>query len=212
MWLFIGLPVVSAVAGANPAAGSASPLRETNQTILVLGDSISAGYGIQREEGEQGWVELLQERLDTEGQRARVQNGSQSGWTTKDGRAWLPNLLDVHRPDIVIIELGGNDGLRGLPIDSIRQNLVAMIETAKARDARVIVVGMDVSPNMGQRYREEFRNIYTEVAETTHAALVPPFFDDFDETMLQQDVIHPTAEAQSVILDNIWPELQPMLR
>ena len=180
-----------------------------NQTILVLGDSISAAYGIQR---ERGWVALLESRLLMQRRGGRVVNASAGGWTTKDGLAQLPRLLDVHRPDIVIIELGGNDGLRGTPVHSIRGNLLTMVETAQFRGSRVVVVGMDVSPNMGHRYREEFRNIYTEVAETTRAALVPPFFDDFDETMLQEDDIHPTAEAQSVILDNIWHVLQPMLR
>ena len=201
--------MVSAFAGANPEAGSDSTSQEANQTILVLGDSISAAYGIQREEG---WVALLEARLIGQGRVARVVNASAGGWTTEDGLAQLPKLLDVHPPDIVIIELGGNDGLRGTPVRSIRANLVTMIETAKARDARVILVGMDVSPNMGHRYRAEFRDIYREVADTTRAALVPPFFDDFDETMLQRDQIHPTAEAQSVILDNIWRALQPLLR
>lgn len=203
--------MVSAVAGATPApdsrAGSSS--RDVDQTILVVGDSISAAYGIQR---EQGWVALLEERLDAQGRGASVVNGSTSGWTTSDGRAQLPRLLEYHWPDVVVIELGGNDGLRGLPLDSIRENLIAMIEMSQSRGARVLLVGMDVSPNMGPRYRTEFRSIYTEVADTTRAALVPPFFDDFDETMLQRDQIHPTAEAQSVILDHIWPELVPMLR
>lgn len=203
--------MVSAIAGASPATDprTGSSSRDVNQTILVLGDSISAAYGIQR---EQGWVALLQERLDERGFGARVENASTSGWTTSDGLAQLPKLLEYHRTDVVVMELGGNDGLRGIPIDSIRENLIAMIETSQAAGARVLLVGMDVSPNMGHRYRAEFRNIYTEVAETTRAALVPPFFDGLDETMLQEDDIHPTAEAQSVILDHIWLELQPMLR
>lgn len=203
--------MVSAVAGASPATDprASSSSRDVNQTILVLGDSISAAYGIQR---EQGWVALLEDRLDAPERGARVVNGSMSGWTTSDGRAQLPKLLEYHQPVVVVIELGGNDGLRGLPLDSIRENLIAMIETSQAAGARALLVGMDVSPNMGHRYRAEFRNIYTEVAETTRAALVPPFFDGFDETMLQEDDIHPTAEAQPVILDHIWPELQPMLR
>ncbi len=180
-----------------------------NQTILVLGDSISAAYGIQR---ERGWVALLRERLDERGRGARVVNASQSGWTTKDGLARLPRLLDHHRPDIVIVELGGNDGLRGLLLASIRANLIAMIETARARGARAILVEMEVSPNMGSRYTSAFKAIYTEVAKMTRAALVPSPFTGFDETMLQEDMIHPTAEAQSAILDNIWPELLPMLR
>ncbi len=175
----------------------------------MLGDSISAAYGIQR---EQGWVALLEARLDGQGRGTRVVNASASGWTTTDGLAQLPRLLDIHRPDVVVIELGGNDGLRGTPVHSIRANLVTMVETARIRGARVIVVGMDVSPNMGHRYREEFRDVYTEVADTSRATLVPSLFAGFDETMLQDDDIHPTAEAQSVILDNIWPVLQPMLR
>lgn len=203
--------MVSAVAGASPAtdprAGSSS--REVNQTILVLGDSISAAYGIQR---EQGWVALLQERLDERGFGARVENASTSGWTTSDGLAQLPRLIDYHRPDIVVIELGGNDGLRGLPLATIRANLISMVETSKAGGARVIIVGMEVSPNLGPRYTTAFENLYREVADRMRTALVPSLFTGFDETMLQRDQIHPTAEAQSAILDNIWPELQPMLR
>ena len=203
--------MVSAVAGANPAADSpaGSPSRDVNQKILVLGDSISAAYGIQREEG---WVTLLRERLDERGRGARVVNASTSGWTTSDGLAWLPMLLDHHRPDIVIIELGGNDGLRGLPLVSIRANLITMIETSKARGARVIVVGMEVSPNLGPRYTAAFQNLFREVTDKSRTALVPSLFARFDETMFQRDGIHPTADAQSVILNNIWPELLPMLR
>ena len=203
--------MLSAVAGANPAADSpaGSPSRDVNQKILVLGDSISAAYGIQR---EQGWVALLQQRLDARGRGARVVNASISGWTTSDGLAQLPRLLDYHRPDIVIIELGGNDGLRGLPLASIRANLITMIETSKARGARVIVVGMEVSPNLGPRYTAAFQNLFREVADNTRAALVPSLFARFDETMFQRDDIHPTVGAQPVILDNIWPALLPMLR
>ena len=157
-------------------------------------------------------MELLQQRLDEQERLTRVTNGSQSGWTTKDGLARLTKLLDAHRPDIVIIELGGNDGLRGIPLDSIRANLITMVETARARGARVLVVGMEVSPNLGPRWAAEFRDVYREVADTTQAALVPSLFAGFDETMFQGDQIHPTAEAQSVILDNIWPALAPMLR
>ena len=180
-----------------------------NQTILVLGDSISAAYGIQR---ERGWVALLQERLDASGRGTRVVNASTSGWTTSDGLARLPMLLSHHRPDIVIVELGGNDGLRGLPLASIRANLIAMIETARAREARVIVVGMEVSPNLGPRYTAAFQEIYRDVADRTRTTLVPSLFAGFDPSMLQRDGVHPTADAQSVILDNIWPELAPMLR
>ncbi len=180
-----------------------------NQTILVLGDSISAAYGIQR---ERGWVALLRERLDERGHGARVVNASTGGWTTSDGLARLPMLLSHHRPDIVIVELGGNDGLRGLPLASIRANLIAMIETARARGARVIVVGMEVSPNLGPRYTAAFQEIYRAVAERTRTTLVPSLFAGFDPSMLQRDGVHPTADAQSVILDNIWPELVPMLR
>ena len=203
--------MVSTVAGASPATDSrtGSLSRELNQTILVLGDSISAAYGIQR---EQGWVALLQERLKNRGFGARVENASTSGWTTSDGLAQLPRLLDYHRPDIVVLELGGNDGLRGLPLARIRANLLTMVESATARGARVVVVGMEVSPNMGPLYAPPFRAIYREVAAETRAALVPSLFDGFDPTMLQRDGVHPTAEAQPVILDNIWPKLAPMLR
>ena len=203
--------MVSAVAGASPAtdprAGSSS--RDVNQTILVLGDSISAAYGIQR---EQGWVALLQQRLDERSFDARVENASTSGWTTSDGLAQLPRLLDHHRPDIVVIELGGNDGLRGIPIDNIRANLTTMVGAAKAHGASVLVVGMEVSPNLGPRYTIAFENLYREVADRMRTALIPSLFARFDETMLQRDGIHPNADSQPVILDNIWPELLPMLR
>ena len=184
-------------------------MREVGQTILVVGDSISAAYGIQR---EQGWVALLEQRLDAQARGAHVVNGSTSGWTTSDGRAQLPKLLEYHRPDVVVIELGGNDGLRGLPLDSIRENLIAMIETSQSRGARVLVVGMEVSPNLGHRYTKAFHGLFGEVVDETRAALVPSLFAGFDETMLQRDQIHPTAEAQSAILDNIWPQLLPLLR
>ena len=203
--------MVFAVASATSAAGSRaeSPLREVNQTILVLGDSISAAYGIQR---EQGWVALLEARLRAQGRAALVVNASMSGWTTSDGLAQLPRLLEYHHPDIVVIELGGNDGLRGLPLASIRANLIAMIESSKAKGASVVVVGMEVSPNLGPRYTEAFQRIYRDVADKTRSALVPSLFARFDETMFQRDDIHPNAEAQSQILDNVWPELVPMLR
>ena len=175
---------------------------------MVVGDSISAAYGIQRDEG---WVALLRERLDARGRGARVEDASMSGETTSGGLARLPKLLDHHRPDIVVIELGGNDGLRGLPLETIRENLIAMIETSRSRGARVLLVGMEVSPNLGPRYTEPFRALFREVADETRAALVPSLFAGFDETMFQRDQIHPSAEAQPALLDNIWPELLPLL-
>ena len=179
-----------------------------DQTILVVGDSISAAYGIQRDEG---WVALLRQRLDARGGSARVEDASMSGETTSGGLARLPKLLDHHRPDIVVIELGGNDGLRGLPLETIRENLIAMIETSQSRGARVLLVGMEVSPNLGPRYTVPFRALFREVADETRAALVPSLFAGFDETMFQRDQIHPSADAQPALLDNIWPALLPLL-
>ena len=195
------------------AASGDAPATDTGKTVLVVGDSISAAYGLQTENGEPGWVQLLQERL---GPEHHVVNASISGDTTGGGLARLPKTLDVHKPDIVIIELGGNDGLRGYPIDAIRANLLAMTESVLAAGAKPLLAGMQMTPNLGPRYTQAFAALYAEIARDTGATLVPFLLEGvatperFDELM-QRDGIHPNAQAQVLLLDNVWPALLPFL-
>lgn len=178
---------------------------------MVFGDSLSAAYGVQSEEA---WVALLRERLDEEGlDQWQVVNASISGETTDGGLRRLPRLLDRNEPEVVIIELGGNDGLRGFPPDVIRRNLAAMIEQVNESGARALLVGMQIPPNYGQRYTRAFADIYPELAEEHETELVPFFLEGIydKEGMMQDDDIHPTAEAQGQLLENVWPVLEPML-
>jgi acyl-CoA thioesterase-1 len=179
--------------------------------LLVVGDSISAAYGLGN---GQGWVELLNRKLAADGYRYRVVNASISGDTTAGGRTRLPPLLAQHRPAIVVIELGGNDALRGGKLATTRDNLDAMVTAAKAAGAQVLVVGMEIPPNYGPAYAREFRDLFTSVAKAHKVALVPSFFAGFGEDlgMFQADRIHPTAQAQAHLLNNVWPVLKPMLR
>ncbi|MDK8465188.1 arylesterase [Marinobacter sp. SS13-12] len=184
----------------------------SQNTLMIFGDSLSAAYGVQTEEA---WVALLKERLDEEGfDQWQVVNASISGETTDGGLRRLPKLLDENEPDIVIIELGGNDGLRGFPPQVIRRNLSSMIEQVNETGARALLVGMQIPPNYGQRYTSAFAEIYPELADEQDTELVPFFLDGIydQEGMMQDDDIHPTAEAQSQLLENIWPVLEPMLR
>jgi acyl-CoA thioesterase-1 len=170
--------------------------------ILVLGDSISAAYGIQR---EAGWVALLEDRLSPQG--VSVVNASVSGETTGGGLARLPDALDLHDPSVVIIELGGNDGLRGYPIERIRENLQAMVNAADPQQRRIILVGMQIPPNYGRRYTEAFTGLFQDIA-TQHGLQLVPFFMEavaVQPSMMQRDGIHPTAEAQPLLLETIWP-------
>jgi acyl-CoA thioesterase-1 len=179
-------------------------------TILVLGDSISAGYGIKVEEG---WVSLLTQRLKTKGYGYRVVNASVSGETTSGGVNRLPRAVALHKPAIVVLELGGNDGLRGLPIATSRANLTRMIELAQKSGARVLMVGMKIPPNYGPRYSGEFERMFTDLAKRYQLPLVP-FFLDFvalDAALMQADGIHPNAKGQPRLLENLWPKLEPML-
>lgn len=177
----------------------------------MLGDSLSAEYGIAR---GSGWVTLLDERLKQEKIAAQVVNTSISGETTSGGNARLPSLLAQHRPDIVVIELGGNDGLRGLPLAATEANLQSMIVAAKKNKARVLLVGMRLPPNYGRDYTEKFFGMYAKLARAHQVALAPFLLEGIaDQTQLMQaDRIHPQAAAQPVMLDNVWPHLKPLLK
>ena len=179
----------------------------TQPSILIFGDSLSAAYGIGEDEG---WVTLLAERLIQENSKLQVINGSVSGETTTGGRARLPSLLQRYAPTYVLIELGGNDGLRGLPLALMRENLTEMITLSKASGATVLIAGMQIPPNYGPRYTEPFYAQYAELAEEFDLYLIPFLIDGIPQqpALMQADGIHPKAEAQSMILDNVWPVLR----
>ena len=179
-------------------------------TVLVVGDSISAAFGL---DSRQGWVALLEQRLAEQGYPHRVVNASISGDTSAGGAARLPALLAEHRPSLVIVELGGNDGLRGLPLAQLQQNLASMIDSARTSDARVLLLGMRLPPNYGARYTQAFAGVFTRLAEEKQVALLPFFLEGVGGVpgMMQRDGIHPTAEAQPRLLENLWPLLQPLL-
>jgi acyl-CoA thioesterase-1 len=179
--------------------------------ILVVGDSISAGYGLAQ---GQSWPSLLEKRLREQRLDYSVVNASISGDTTAGGRSRIGAALDQSQPAVVIIALGGNDGLRGLPVAALRDNLHAMIEAARARKARVVLAGMKLPPNYGPDYTRAFEQSYAELAKRHKAALVPFLLDGVAEKreLFQPDGIHPIAEAQPLILDNVWKVLKPQLK
>ena len=182
--------------------------------ILVVGDSLSAEYGLVR---GSGWVALLEQRLTQDHIPASVVNASISGDTTSGGLARLPALLRQHRPDLVLLELGGNDALRGLPIDMTRSNLAEMAKLAKAAKARVVILGMQLPPNYGRAYGERFAGLFADVAKAEGAGLVPFMLKGVADgpkadAMFQADRIHPLAMAHPIILGNVWPALEPLLR
>ena len=179
-------------------------------TILVVGDSLSAGYGIRL---EQGWVALLQARLEKEGYGHRVVNASASGETTGGALARLPRALEQQRPRIVVIELGGNDGLRGLPVADIRRNFERMIALSQQAGARVLLIGMQIPPNYGPAYTQAFSGLYTDLAAQHRVALVPFFLEGIalDDSLFQDDGLHPNAAAQPRLLATVWPQLRPLL-
>jgi acyl-CoA thioesterase I len=181
--------------------------------LLVLGDSLSAEYGLRR---GSGWVALLEQRLARSAPGTQVVNASISGDTTSGGRSRLPTLLEQHRPAVVVIELGGNDALRGLPLSMTRDNLSAMTQQALAQGAQVLLLGMDMPPNYGARYAQEFRQMYADVAQRHKAALVPFFLHQVADgpnptALFQADRIHPNEQAQAKMLDNVWPPLRKLL-
>jgi acyl-CoA thioesterase-1 len=199
------LLVLIAFAVAIEAQSSETP------TILVMGDSLSAGYGIKV---ETGWVTLLQQRLTSQGYGYHVVNASVSGETTGGARTRFPRALQLHQPAIAIIELGGNDGLRGLPIAQMKTNLQAMIEGARDAHAKVLLLGMNIPPNYGPEYATQFHRVYVDLAKQYQVPLVDFFLTGVALTpqLMQADGIHPTAEAQPRLLDNIWPVLLPLLQ
>jgi acyl-CoA thioesterase I len=180
-------------------------------TLLVLGDSLSAAYGIGPREG---WVTLLEERLQQKRFDYSVVNASISGETTSGGATRIVEALDRTHPDVVIVALGGNDGLRGLPVGQMVTNLSRIIGAAKGRGARVLLVGVRVPPNYGARYAREFEGAFVEVAGRHRVPLVPHILEGIGERreLMQEDNIHPTAAAQARILENIWPKLEPLLK
>lgn len=179
-------------------------------TVLVVGDSISAGFGLNT---GQGWVNLLQKRLQQEGNATHVVNASISGDTSAGGRARLPALLEAHRPDLVVVELGGNDGLRGQAPDQLQQNLASMIDQARDSGAKVALLGMRLPPNYGERYTTAFANVYTDLAKAKDVPLVPFFLEGVGGVpqLMQADGIHPAQGAQQRLLENAWPVIEPLL-
>jgi acyl-CoA thioesterase-1 len=181
-----------------------------SKTLLVLGDSLSAEYGLGR---GSGWVALLEKRLKAENLEVQVVNASISGDTTSGGRTRLPALLEKHKPAVMVLELGANDALRGLPVASTEDNLRAMINAAKGTSASVLLVGMQIPPNYGPDYTRQFSAVFSKLATEQKVALVPFFLERLVERpeLFQSDRLHPTAEAQSLLLDTVWPRLKPLL-
>jgi len=189
----------------------AAPADAAGKSILVVGDSLSAAYGIPR---NRGWVALLEERLKREHPDYIVVNASISGDTSDGGRARLKPLLERHRPAVMILGLGGNDGLRGMPLAQIRANLAAMIRDAQAQRARVLLLGMKMPPNYGEDYTQGFEAVFRDLAKTHRTALVPFLLEDFARKpeYFQPDRIHPTEAAQPLMLERVWPALKPLLK
>ena len=202
---FLAALAVVLVAVAAPARGASDA-----RVLLVVGDSISAAYGLP---SGAGWVTLLEDRLKREGYAYRVVNASISGDTTAGGRARLPALLSQHKPAIVILELGGNDALRGGDVGVTRANLDAMVAAVQATGARTLLVGMQLPPNYGSSYVRAFGAVFSNVGTARKVPVVPFLFEGFgdDLSLFQADRIHPTAAAQSRILANVWPALVPLL-
>ncbi len=197
-WLSAGLALM--MLAQNAAAG----------TVLVVGDSISAGLGLDT---SKGWVSLLRQRLEHEGFKDSVVNASISGDTTANGQARLPALLAANKPSVVIVELGGNDGLQGHPPEQLQQNLAGMIDAAQAAGAKVLLLGMKLPPNYGARYTNAFAQVYGNVATQKKVALVPFFLEGVGGVpeLMQADGIHPAVNAQGKLLENVWPQLKPLL-
>ncbi len=188
------------------------PANADTPAILVFGDSISAGYGLARV--EQGWVGMLRAKLKDEGYGYQVVNASVTGETTAGGLARLPRALAMHHPRVVILELGGNDGLRALPIDQMRSNLGKMVDLSVVSGAQVLVLGMRIPPNYGPEFTEKFFAVFADVARDKRAPLVPFLLNDIalSPNLMQADGVHPNELGQPKLLDNVWPRLRPLLR
>ncbi|MES2991827.1 MAG: arylesterase [Pseudomonadota bacterium] len=202
-----------ALAAGLPWGATASAQGTAKPVVLIVGDSLSAEYGLVR---GSGWVALLEARLAQQGIAASVVNASISGDTTSGGRTRLPSLLKQHRPSVVVLELGGNDALRGLPLAMTRDNLDTMTKAAKAAGAKVVIAGMQLPPNYGKQYGEEFAGLFASIAKAEGAALVPFLLKGVAdvpqaESLFQRDRIHPNAQAHPTILENVWPVLRPLL-
>ena len=207
-----GAMLIAAVLGA-PALAQTPANAASAGTILVVGDSLSAEYGLKR---GTGWVPLLEKQLASQKKNARVINASISGDTTSGGRSRLPALLAQHKPATVVIELGGNDALRGLPLDMTEKNLLAMTQAAKKSGAKVLLLGMQVPPNYGGNYGATFSGLFTKVAKSEKVPLVPFFLKgvaDVEDvaSQFQADRIHPNEQAQAKMLANVWPELKKLI-
>jgi acyl-CoA thioesterase I len=189
----------------------AAPVLAQQPVLLVLGDSLSAGYGLPQ---GRGWVDLLQKRLAEEKLDYHVVNASISGDTTLGGRNRLEPLLRQHRPRVVILELGANDALRGQSIEAIRDNLTAMVRAARKAGARTLLVGMQIPPNYGQQYTRKFQDAFVQVARAERVPLVPFLMDGFADKrdLFQQDGIHPSERAQPLMVDTVWQQLEPLLQ
>lgn len=179
-------------------------------TVLVVGDSISAAFGMDT---QQGWVHLLDERMREEGFEHQLVNASVSGDTSAGGAARLPALLTEHKPEVVIVELGGNDGLRGLPPRQLQQNLASMIDASRNAGAKVLLLGMRIPPNYGERYTTAFAKVYDDLAVDKKVPLVPFLLEGVGgvDNLMQDDGVHPAVAAQPQLLENVWPTLKPLL-
>jgi acyl-CoA thioesterase-1 len=195
----------------NVPAHAAAPATNAKPVILVVGDSLSAGYGVAV---DATWVALLERRLANQGYGYRVVNASISGDTTGGALSRLPRALELHRPAIVILELGGNDGLRGLPLKQVRANFEVMLTRIRAAGAQPVLIGMRMPTNYGPAYADGFHALYGELAKKFSAPHLDFFLDKvaLDPNLMQADGIHPTAQAQPILLDNIWPVLKPVLK
>jgi len=203
IYLFLLLTIVTSLACAQNT--TSAPTK-----ILVMGDSLSAGYGIDI---QQSWVNLLEKEI-TKKHAVQIINASVSGETSSGGNTRLPALLTEHRPNIVILELGGNDALRGQPLNLLEKNLQTMIEASKKTGAKILLAGMQIPPNYGPRYSNQFKALYAQLAEKNQAALIPFLLEGIggNADLVQRDGIHPTAEAQSIIVRNVQPELEKLLQ
>lgn len=208
-WIAAGALLSAAAMAATTAA--TPPSKDSAAVILVVGDSLSAGYGVSI---DATWVALLEKRLARQGYGYRVVNASVSGETTGGARVRLPRALQLHKPAIVILELGGNDGLRALPLRQVRDNFAAMIQASLATNARVLLVGMRMPTNYGPAYADGFHALYGELAKQYSLPLVPFFLEGvaLNPAMIQDDGIHPNAQAQPALLDNLWPTLRSLLK